>query len=108
MNKLTYALFDENNKIFQVCAFESQDELLANDVKNHFNTVNGVWCFDDSAIVEGYYLYDTFFPMKPYPSWIASEQTKTWTAPVAKPDSGFWKWNEETLSWQELPIEISQ
>lgn len=108
MNKITYALIDENNKIVQVSLFSEQDENLANDVKNHFNINNGVWCFDDTAVMDGYYLYDTFFPVKPYSSWVASEETKTWIAPTPKPDSGFWKWDEETISWQELPIEINQ
>jgi hypothetical protein len=44
---------------------------------------------------------DAFIPPKPYASWILDEETCLWNAPVARPE-GDYKWNEETLSWEEI------
>ena len=43
---------------------------------------------------------DAFIPPKPFNSWILNEDTCQWEAPVAYPNDGkFYKWNEETTSW---------
>jgi hypothetical protein len=44
---------------------------------------------------------DIFMPPKEYPSWILDTTDYTWVAPVPRPDSGFWYWDEDTLSWKE-------
>ena len=50
------------------------------------------------------YLYDSvrdvFLPPNPYLSWILNEQLD-WVAPILRPDSGLWIWNEEELAWEE-------
>ena len=47
---------------------------------------------------------DAFIPAKPYDSWTLNEDTCQWSAPTAKPDdSKFYKWNEGTTSWDEVP-----
>lgn len=45
---------------------------------------------------------DAFIAPKPYPSWALNETTCDWEAPVARPDTGFWVWNEEELQWDEV------
>ena len=45
---------------------------------------------------------DAFIPPKPYSSWVLVEETCQWTAPVSEPTNGFYKWNEDTISWVEI------
>lgn len=46
---------------------------------------------------------DAFIPPRPFPSWTLNETTCRWGAPVAKPESGFHRWDEATTSWVEIP-----
>lgn len=55
------------------------------------------------------YTYDSvlnaFIPPQPYPSWLLNTQTCLWEAPVPYPDDGKqYEWNEETQSWDLIPI----
>jgi len=49
------------------------------------------------------YTYDTvrdaFIAPKPFASWVLNEATCRWTAPVAMPSEGEWRWDEATVSW---------
>jgi hypothetical protein len=48
---------------------------------------------------------DVFYPPKPYASWILSETTWLWEAPVPYPDDGkIYIWDEETTNWKEVVI----
>jgi len=50
---------------------------------------------------------DAFIAPQDYPSWTLNEDTCRWEAPSAMPDDGKrYLWNEETLSWKEIEIEI--
>lgn len=104
MDNLFLALIDDNNKIFNLLMFETEDLDLAQQCIQDSQAKDGKFCNDGSAEVNGYYLNNMFYPEKPYDSWVANPNEPIWTAPVPKPDSGFWKWNEETVSWQELPL----
>jgi hypothetical protein len=47
---------------------------------------------------------DAFIPPKPFDSWVLNEDTCLWDAPVPMPEDGkIYTWNEETLSWEEVP-----
>ena len=47
---------------------------------------------------------DAFIAPKPYNSWILNTDTCRWEAPIPMPQDGnFYKWNEETLTWIEIP-----
>jgi len=52
------------------------------------------------------YTYDTarnaFIAPKPYASWVLDEATCLWGAPVTRPATGEWAWDEATLSWVAL------
>lgn len=40
---------------------------------------------------------------KPFPSWIWSDETSSWLAPIQKPEVGNWIWDEEFQQWAEQP-----
>jgi hypothetical protein len=47
---------------------------------------------------------DAFVPPKPTdtPSWVIDAETGYWIPPVPKPETGYYGWNESTLSWETL------
>ena len=38
---------------------------------------------------------------QPYPSWVWSEETAFWVAPIPQPESGDWVWNEALQEWMD-------
>ena len=54
----------------------------------------GIGSFYNSAL-------DAFSIAKPYPSWVLDEENNTFVAPVNKPDSGMWLWDEDAVNWVE-------
>jgi hypothetical protein len=44
---------------------------------------------------------DVFISPAPYPSW-ALDESFDWQPPTPRPAEGAWKWDEETISWQEF------
>lgn len=46
---------------------------------------------------------DAFVPPKPFPSWVLDTSTAQWKAPVTKPTSGFYIWDEPSQSWKPDP-----
>ena len=78
-----------------------------------YNTLSGVHQLGGTPFRKNYagvgYSYDqtrdAFIPPKPFNSWILNETTCQWEAPSVRPDDGkFYKWNEETKSWDEIVI----
>lgn len=99
-----YAVLDENNFVINLLVFAEHDDILIEQVKKHLNAVQMISCCEfGEAQIDCYFYNNVFYPPKPYPSWIFQENT--WVAPVPRPDSGWWKWNEETQEWQETPIQ---
>lgn len=47
---------------------------------------------------------DAFISPKPFPSWTLNEATTDWDAPVARPEEGFYYWNEEAQTWDEVEV----
>ena len=48
---------------------------------------------------------DVFYAPKPYDSWVLSETTWLWAAPVPYPDDGkVYVWDEVTTSWKEVEV----
>ena len=46
---------------------------------------------------------DAFIPPQPYPSWLLSEDTCLWDAPIPYRDDGkMYRWDEDTVSWVEI------
>ena len=55
----------------------------------------------------GYYydeVADVFVAPQPYPSWTL-DTNHDWQPPVARPEEGYWSWDEDNLQWVELQIE---
>lgn len=49
---------------------------------------------------------DAFIPPQPFQSWILDEETCQWQSPTPYPTDGRpYKWVEEDLNWQLIPIE---
>ena len=49
-----------------------------------------------------------FVPQKIYNSWSLNEETLEWEAPVLKPSSGNYAWNEQDQQWVEQVSGITQ
>jgi hypothetical protein len=45
-----------------------------------------------------------FYSPQPYPSWTKNADTYIWEAPTPIPTTGMHRWDEETLSWVEIPL----
>ncbi len=120
-----FAQIDENNIVTQVLVVSDQDasngqDFLANTlglggtwIQTSYNTVGGVHTNGGTPLRKNYagvgYIYDSgrdaFIPPKPFNSWLLDEATCLWNAPVARPEGeGFYTWNEETLSWDEVTV----
>jgi hypothetical protein len=55
------------------------------------------------AIIGGEYLeeIEVFVDPQPYDSWTLNSEYR-WEAPEAKPDNGYYRWEESQLSWIEM------
>ena len=45
---------------------------------------------------------DVFIAPQPFPSWTLDAQ-HDWQPPTPMPAEGWWRWDEPTLSWVEIP-----
>lgn len=52
---------------------------------------------------------DAFIPVKPFESWVLSEDTCLWEPPISYPaDGGVYEWDESLTDWVEIePTAIS-
>jgi len=108
-----WAELDENNLVLRVTVGDNNapDEGYQWLIDN----LGGTWVKTsyNSNIRKNYagpgYTYDSvrdaFIAPKPYESWVLNEDAR-WQAPVARPtDDKQYSWDEETLSWLEIPTE---
>jgi hypothetical protein len=80
-------------------------------IQTSYNTRGGQHTLGGTPLRKNYagigYTYnaqlDAFIPPKPYASWVLDEETCLWNAPVARPTDGRYKWNEDSLMWEEYP-----
>jgi hypothetical protein len=114
---------DENGNENEILGIQFLKNLLGLDtnwLKTSYNTKGGIYrdsitnepLEDQSkAFRKNYaqigYIYDeqrdAFIPPKPYPSWILNEFSCLWEAPIPRPTgNNFYKWNEETQSWNAM------
>lgn len=115
-----FAQIDSNNIVTQVLVIEQDviDTGLFGDpasfVQTSYNTYGGQHRLGGTPLRKNYagigFTYDrerdAFIPPKPYNSWILDEETCLWNAPVPLPeDEKRYVWDEETVSWKELPQE---
>ena len=79
-------------------------------IQTSYNTRSGVHINGGTPLRKNFagpgFIYDrqrdAFYPPSPYPSWTLNETTCQWEPPVAVPESGFYNWNEETQTWDEI------
>jgi hypothetical protein len=117
-----WAELDENNIVINVTVGNNEeadegyqwliDNLGGTWIKTSYNTINGVHLEGGTPLRWNFagigYTYredlDAFIEPSPYVSWVFDSTIMDWIAPVPKPDSGMWVWDEETVSWKEQDI----
>ena len=115
-----FAKIGLNNKVIEILCVHNNELKDSNGVEQEnigidFLTKLTGWAIWKQSFTDGTrkndagigYTYDedrdAFIPPKPFNSWILNETTCLWEAPVAYPDDGKnYKWNEKTLSWDEV------
>lgn len=115
-----YAYLDSGNAVTQVIVGKDENENGADweayygALRTSYNTrrnehANGGTPFRGNyASIGMVFLPDVgpdgiFIEPKPYPSWTLDEATASWLPPTPMPTQGRWYWDEESLSWVELP-----
>ena len=102
-----------NNSVITDSNGIEQEQLGVDFISKLYNT-NDVWkqTSYNKTFRKNYagigYTYDenrdAFISPKPFNSWILNENTCNWEAPINYPTDGkTYKWNEETLTWIEIP-----
>ena len=103
-----------NNGIVEQVIVAEQDFVDTLDgqwIQTSYNTHGGVHTLGGTPLRKNYagigYTYDSqrdaFIPPKPLVSWVLTEETCLWNAPVAMPDDGKqYTWNEDTQAWVEV------
>jgi len=106
----------ENGIVTQVIVAEQNviDSGVFGDgwVQTSYNTIGGVHVNGGTPLRKNYagigYTYDSqrnaFIPPQPFPSWVMSEETCLWSAPVTVPTDGKYQWDETTVSWVEISV----
>jgi hypothetical protein len=107
-----YAFLDENNIVTEVIVGIDETELIEGlDPEIWYGNFRNQTCKRTSynsnirgrfaSIGDSYNAdEDAFIAPKPYPSWVRSGYS--WIAPKPYPEELFCKWNETTLSWDEI------
>jgi hypothetical protein len=92
-----FAFINGNNVLNIVVAEEKpQDSDLGIFVEYNETTNN--------AVIGGTYNEEKnkFIDIQPHASWVLDTETCIWEAPSAKPETGYYRWDEMSLSWVEL------
>ena len=119
-----YAFLNANNVVTEVITGIDETELIEGLLpetwygnfrgqvckRTSYNTSGGVHSGGGTPFRKNYagvgYTYDAvrnaFISLKPYPSWVFNEASCMWIAPVPRPSTGEWRWDEATLSWVAL------
>jgi hypothetical protein len=105
-----WAKIDENNLVVQVTVGDNNDPNGDEGYKWLIDNLGGKWIKTsyNNNIRKQYagigYKYDetndVFIAPSPFPSWVLNNNFD-WEAPIPKPESGFWFWDEKTLTWIE-------
>ena len=118
-----FAELDENNIALRVIvvddAHEADGENWCNEFaggtwkQTSYNTFRNAHSGEKSPLRKNYagisFHYDTsldgFIPPQPYPSWLLDKEVCQWESPVLMPTDGEeYRWNEATLSWDEVGV----
>jgi len=120
-----FAQLDENNIVTQVIVVSNQDTSTEDGVENENigiqfcrslfgentnwkqTSYNAKFRYNYAGIGYTYNeVWDAFYPPKPFNSWILNYDTFRWDPPVPKPaDPKFCCWDEEKMTWTEMPMD---
>jgi len=107
-----YAFLDVNNMVTEVIVGKDETD-LSEDWEQFYGAIRNQVCKRTSYhgnIRKNYagigYTFDAgrdaFIAPQPFPSWVLSEQTCQWEAPVPMPTDGKWYiWGEDKKAWFE-------
>ena len=96
----------KDNVVINLLVFEGHNPSLLDDVRQKFDADEIVCCCNHgNAYVGGTWDGSVFKSKQPFNSWIWNLETNSWEAPVDLPpyDDKKYEWNEQTLSWIEIP-----
>lgn len=109
-----WAELDENNIVIRVLVGDNNDPNGDEGYQWLIDNLGGTWvkASYNGTIRKNYpnagFYYDNvldgFIAPKMFESWILNTETCRWEPPIAYPSSGYWYWDEETLSWFEAEI----
>ena len=112
-----YAFLDQNNIVTEVIPGRNEWEVVdgISDWEEYYGNFRGQKCVRTSYNHNirkqyagiGYYYdeeADVFVAPQPYPSWTL-DTNHDWQPPVARPEEGYWSWDEDNLQWIQLQIE---
>ena len=90
-----YAFINGEN-ILNIVVAEKQPDSTEFGIFVEYSDVN-------PAVIGGKYDADNnaFIAPKPYESWILDENNN-WSAPSSKPETGYYRWDESSLSWVQM------
>lgn len=108
-----FAEIDENNIVKQVLVVDNSLEhrgadFLANDLGLGGTWIQTSYNHNIRKQFAGIgYTYDpvndVFIAPQPYPSW-SLDDNFDWQSPTPRPEEGFWRWDEDTLTWLEQSL----
>jgi len=106
MNTIKYVCV-KNGLITNIIVFDDPvDVQLVEQVKNAL-LLDVLIPFAIGASIGGTYDGEHFWGVQPYPSWVRNQETHNYEPPTLYPtDDKRYKWNEDTLSWIELEIQL--
>lgn len=117
-----FAELDDNNVVLRVIVVRDRDNSTPDGVEDE--SIGIAFCrrlFGGRWVQTSYnnnfrkryagigYTYhkdlDAFSYPKPdtNPSWVLNPATVDWEPPIPRPTDGHYSWNEETLSWNQVP-----
>ena len=114
-----YAFLDDNNIVTEVIVGVDEKDLIEGlDPEVWYGQFRGMKCKRTSynnrirkqyaGIGFSYHeTADVFIAPQPYSSWILNSNYD-WVAPVPCPKVGYWKWDEESVTWVEVPDGLYQ
>ena len=112
-----WAEIDNANKVIQVLVGDNNDPSGDEGYQWLLDNLGGNWIqtsynhnFRKQFAGIGYRydaVNDVFIAPQPYPSWSLDENFD-WQPPTPMPTEGFWRWDEDSLSWLEQSLQIVQ
>jgi hypothetical protein len=115
-NEITYVFIDENNVVLgSSIIIEGDTEAIERNKILYGAASYHIFNPEIShpiIVGETVWYEDRFVEPKLFPSWIFDKDKNHWMPPVLPPENAYdpenpvtYKWNEETLSWDMIPIQ---